>query len=341
VKIGPRRFPNWIAWTLVLAGVATIGIVLAPGLVSFERSKEGLPTLAGEGQPADAQPSQSDAKRLEYAALQADEGRFAESEKSWRDSEEAGEYGELDSNLACIIEPNRIVEIGSPVRGLIHEIPVERADLIEKGQILVVLESQVEQAAVELARKRASMNENVLVSKERFELGKRRKHRVNELFENDALSLDLRDEAVTEAELARLELARAQAERKLAALELKQAQAVLERRSIPSPFDGVVMERSMSAGERVDHETILKVAQIDPLRVEVILPSAMFGQVMMGANATVVPEVPGDTVHVAKVSIVDRVVDSASGTFGVRLELPNPDHSIPGGVHCQIQFLDE
>ncbi|MFB3111528.1 MAG: efflux RND transporter periplasmic adaptor subunit, partial [Gemmatimonadales bacterium] len=35
------------------------------------------------------------------------------------------------------------------------------------------------------------------------------------------------------------------------------------------------------------------------------------------------------------------VIDSASGTFGVRLELPNPDHSIPGGVHCQIQFLDE
>ena len=101
------------------------------------------------------------------------------------------------------------------------------------------------------------------------------------------------------------------------------------------------MERAMSAGERVDHETILKVAQIDPLRVEVILPSAMFGQIALGAGASVVPEIPGDTVHVAKVTIVDRVIDSASGTFGVRLELPNPDHSIPGGVHCQIQFLTE
>ena len=265
---------------------------------------------------------------------------IAKNERSWRESG-TGESGEMDSNLACIIEPNRIVEIGSPVRGLIQEIPVERADRVEKGQTLVVLESQVEQAAVELARKRAAMNEDVLVSKERLELGNRRKTRVNELFENDALSLDLRDESVTEAELARLELDRARAEKRLAALELRKAQAVLERRRISSPFDGVVMERTMSAGERVDQETILKVAQIDPLRVEVILPSAMFGQVELGAKASVVPEIPGDTVHVAEVSIVDPVIDSASGTFGVRLTLPNTDHSIPGGVHCQIQFIDE
>jgi RND family efflux transporter MFP subunit len=341
MKLGNKQIPNWAAWILMLAVLAAIAIALAPGLVSLERAEESLPTLASADQPLGAQPSQTAAKPLEYAALQPQEGDFAEREKSWRESEEPGDFGGLDSNLACIIEPNRIVAIGSPVKALIQEIPVERADLIEKGQTLVVLESHVEQAAVELARNRAAMNEDVLVSKERFELRKRKKRRVNELFQNNALSVELRDEVVTEAELARLELGRARAEKRLAALELRKAQAVLERRSIPSPFDGVVMERAMSAGERVDHETILKIAQIDPLRVEVILPSAMFGQVMMGANATVVPEIPGDTVHVAKVSIVDRVVDSASGTFGVRLELPNPDHSIPGGVHCQIQFLDE
>ena len=116
---------------------------------------------------------------------------------------------------------------------------------------------------------------------------------------------------------------------------------MLDRRTIYSPISGIVVERSMSPGERVDQETILKVAQIDPLRVEVILPSAMFGSIDTGARATVVPEIPGDTVHVASVTIVDRVVDSASGTFGVRLQLPNPDHAIPGGVHCQVRFLDE
>jgi hypothetical protein len=57
-------------------------------------------------------------------------------------------------------------------------------------------------------------------------------------------------------------------------------------------------------------------------------------------KAAVVPEVPGDQVHVATVGIVDRVIDAASGSFGVQLELPNPEHRIPGGLRCRVRFLD-
>ena len=115
----------------------------------------------------------------------------------------------------------------------------------------------------------------------------------------------------------------------------------MKRRIIRSPVSGVVVERLMSPGERVEEETILKIAQIDPLRVEVILPSSAFGRVKVGMRAAVVPEFPSDTVHVAPVTIVDRVVDAASGTFGVRLELPNPDHEIPVGLHCQVRFITD
>ena len=38
------------------------------------------------------------------------------------------------------------------------------------------------------------------------------------------------------------------------------------------------------------------------------------------------------------VNIIDRVVDAASGTFGVRLELPNRKRDIPAGVRCRVQF---
>jgi len=40
----------------------------------------------------------------------------------------------------------------------------------------------------------------------------------------------------------------------------------------------------------------------------------------------------------ATVQIVDRVVDSASGTFGVRLEVPNPSGTMPAGVKCKVRF---
>ena len=35
---------------------------------------------------------------------------------------------------------------------------------------------------------------------------------------------------------------------------------------------------------------------------------------------------------------VVMVFDAASGTFGVRLELPNPDFKLPGGQRCKVTF---
>ena len=41
----------------------------------------------------------------------------------------------------------------------------------------------------------------------------------------------------------------------------------------------------------------------------------------------------------AIVSVVDRVIDGASGTFGVRLEVRNPNSLIPAGAKCRMRFV--
>jgi hypothetical protein len=38
------------------------------------------------------------------------------------------------------------------------------------------------------------------------------------------------------------------------------------------------------------------------------------------------------------VKVVDRVIDAASGTFGVRLELPNRNGKVPAGIRCRVRF---
>ena len=128
-------------------------------------------------------------------------------------------------------------------------------------------------------------------------------------------------------------------EHSLAKLEHLQALERLKRRTIRSPISGVVIERPMSPGEVVDDEIILRLAQIDPLRVEIVLSAESFGSIHPGTKVAVIPEIPGDEVQTASVTIVDRVIDAASGTFGARLELPNPQGSIPSGLHCQVRFL--
>jgi multidrug efflux pump subunit AcrA (membrane-fusion protein) len=82
----------------------------------------------------------------------------------------------------------------------------------------------------------------------------------------------------------------------------------------------------------------LTVAGIDPLHVEVVVPVALFGSIRKGMRAEVKPEAPVGGSYTATVVIVARVVDAASGTFGVRLELPNPANRLPAGLKCTVRF---
>ena len=83
----------------------------------------------------------------------------------------------------------------------------------------------------------------------------------------------------------------------------------------------------------------MKVAQIHPLRVEVIAPVTLFGKITFDTLAEILPEATVNGTYTAKVTVVDRVVDAASGTFGVRLDLPNPNYRLPAGLKCKVRFL--
>jgi RND family efflux transporter MFP subunit len=347
--------PKILRWLPAAAGTAAVAILLVPGFATLRSTDPGTGSPSAERTPAPrfeaARGTTPSLPSPQIAAAAPDFGDDAaetlpEVDPSVWEAEEitSGNPDALavDSNpLDCIIEPYDVVEVGSPVTGLIEKIYVERGDSIEAGQVLAELESGVEKAAVALARVRAQMVDDVRSREAELDLGKRRQQRADELFERDALSLDELERLETDTELARLELKEARDNLELAQLELKQAIEALDRRTIRSPIPGVVAERRMSPGEVVDEETILTIAQIDPLRVEVILPAAMFGSIRPEMRAAVVPELREDQVQLASVTIVDRVIDAASGTFGVRLELPNPDHAIPGGLHCRVRFVSE
>jgi len=48
------------------------------------------------------------------------------------------------------------------------------------------------------------------------------------------------------------------------------------------------------------------------------------------------PFFPGT--YAAKVVVVDKLIDAASGTLGVRLQLANPNNKIPAGIKCSVEF---
>lgn len=240
--------------------------------------------------------------------------------------------------LGCLLMPMIQVEVGSPVIGVLTDIPVERGDHIKRGQAIAQLDAQLERASLNAATQRSKNSGDFAATQAAAEHAKRMADRAQELFNQHFISTTDRDKALAEAKIAAMRLQQANEQREVARREMAVAQAQLDLRTIVSPIDGVVADRYMSPGERVENKPILKLAQIDPLRVEVVVAARRFSDIKPGLEATVTPELASLTGLAARVTAVDAVIDAASNTFRVRLELPNPGNAIPSGLRCKIDF---
>lgn len=242
----------------------------------------------------------------------------------------------------CLIEPAQTVDIASPVTGLLEKVNVKRGDRVAKGQIVASLESRAEQSAASLAHYKSQLSGPTHSAESRIEFSKRKFNRRRAMSAENLLPVQEKDDAEAELKLAEAELQIAKENRQLAALEFQQQTSLLNLRTIRSPFNGVVVNQILYPGEVVEpggnKKAILKLAQLDPLRVHVVLPKGMFGKVTLGSAIDVAPEIPINSKYVARVKIVDRLIDAASGTFVVFLELPNPKLDIPAGVKCRASF---
>lgn len=254
-------------------------------------------------------------------------------------AEDAGlDMGEYD----CVIEPKMTIKLGTPETGIIQSVNVDRDTTIKKGEVVAQLDSELQRAALELAELKAANETDINSERTRLTFRSADADRAITLHTKEFASTKVRDEAVTERQLAQLALNKAELEFKMAQVDLLQARTRLDRRSIKSPVNGVVADVTIHPGEYAYEQTpLMTIAEIDPLHVKVFVPVRYYRRLHVGLDADVMPEEPVGGVYKARIAVVDRVFDPASSTFGVRLDLPNPDMALPAGLRCRIRFSDK
>lgn len=246
------------------------------------------------------------------------------------------------TGVECLIEPMQVVEVATSSSGQIARTMVSRGDKVRKGQVLAELDMRQEQAELASAQYRATQTGPMELAERKIKFAHQKYDRLKAMAADRLVAPQESDDAEGELRLAEGELKVAQENQQLARLEVQMHQARVGLRSIRSPIDGVVMEQMARTGELVEaggtRPGVFRLAQIHPLRIHVVLSKDYFGKVKVGDTVMVDTEAPVAKQLKATAKSVDRLIDAASGTFVVILELPNADFSTPAGLRCRARI---
>lgn len=240
--------------------------------------------------------------------------------------------------LGCLIEPERVAEIGSQVIGIVEHVHVERGDVVRKGQVLATLRADVERASVQVASTRSQVDAEVISAEANLKLARITQKRQEGLVAKKFISEQALDKAIADTEIAAQRLALIKEQLRTSSSELSLARAQLDQRTIRAPIDGIITDRYVWPGERVEEKALFRIAKTNPLRVEMVISVTSYGTITKGMQLSVAPQLPNMQALDATVTLVDKLIDGASNTFRVRAEIKNPDSEIPAGLRCKVEL---
>ncbi len=210
--------------------------------------------------------------------------------------------------LTCLLAPARISAVSTDLRGIVADVPVERADFVEEGAVLIQLNDALARVDLRLAE--------ITVAALRPRAERAARLAENRLIPSDELDQLRTDLAIAEAELAR-------------------AAETLERNVIRAPFAGYVAQVGVAEGELTGTDPLLQLIEVATLKAEMTFLDAAFGELSVGQAVTIAVDLVAAQVQ-GEITVIDPFLDAASNTFSVVAEIPNPQPGLPAGAACRV-----
>jgi RND family efflux transporter MFP subunit len=228
------------------------------------------------------------------------------------------------------LAPKFSADVKSEVSGTIVEIFVTQWVPVRKGAPLARLDTTETEAAIEALR---AVEAQARVAEARA----RREHeRATQLREYGLITTQAFDEATSALEAA-------QAGTKAAAAQIRTGEARLAKSFIKSPMDGIVAERLVSVGDRVENVggggTLFRLVDNRLLELTVTVPSPQLPGVRTGQRLEfTTTAVPGRT-FAGTVLFINPEIDAASRAAKIVAEVRNTDGALKGGLFVQGRIL--
>ncbi len=194
--------------------------------------------------------------------------------------------------------------------GRVAQVEFESGSDVKEGQLLLRLDSQVEEAELDAAK--ARLNLASIEAKRQSALRERNANAKGDL---DSAQAKLQE---AKAEVARIE-------------------AMIRRRSIVAPFDGKAGVRLVNLGQMVNAgEGIVSVQAYDPLFVDFNLPQQSLSRVREGLPIKLEVEGFQDKNFTGTLTAIDSSVDSTTRNFQLQGTISNSDGLLRPGMFVEV-----
>jgi multidrug resistance efflux pump len=154
--------------------------------------------------------------------------------------------------------------------------------------------------------------------------------------------------ALADPSLEQLAVVQAQIDSAKAAIKVLESQ--LEKLTLSSMIDGIVLERSIEPGEvALPGTPLFTLAELEDLTITVYVPEDRYGEIMLGQSAWVtVDSFPGESIPALVIHIADqaeytpRNVQTQEGrrttVFAIKLNIENREGKLKPGMPADVSF---
>ena len=205
------------------------------------------------------------------------------------------------------------VTVSTDLAGIVSEIPFESGKAVKKGDLLVKLDTKQEEAQLHS-------------SEARLDLAKLDLERKRDLIAKKAIAQSDWDTAGSQV-----------AQMKASVEEMK---ALVARKRLVAPFDGLVGIRQISLGQYVNPgSAIVALQSLDPIFIEFSVPQQHFASLAVGKKLHLAVNGLDGGKFDGEITAIDSLVDPNTRNILVQGTVGNAEHKLRPGMFADVEVL--
>ena len=250
--------------------------------------------------------------------------------------------GTIREQLALVgsLKPREQVQVMARSSGKVEKVLVDVGDMVQQGQLLATLEGdELDQQILRSEAALAVAQATLAQRQAELENAKADQARTAQLAAEGLVSVQSRDSAETRVRVVEAQLKLAEAQVRAAQADLAELNIRQQQQQILSPLTGWIGQRSVDPGALVGSNTpIVSVLRLSSLITEVRVPEQDLAYMRIGNRAVVFIDALGGKAVEGRVTRISPMLDAATRSGLVQVEIPNPNDQLKAEMSARIQM---